>query len=221
MRALWQLWIDTGGTFTDCVAIDPAGAVQSIKVLSSGAVRATVVSDGTDGLQLETPFDLPDGFFEGYALTPLTGGAPVQVERWSADGSCQLAEGRGSGSRSGSDFEPGLVVEFVSPENAPILAARIATGRALGEPLPACDLRLATTRGTNALLERAGSRTVLFVTEGFADLLLIGDQARPDIFALNVERPRRDASCRRSTKTGCGRPRGHWSARASGPRPWP
>ncbi len=210
MRALWQLWIDTGGTFTDCVAIDPAGAVQCIKVLSSGAVRATVVSDGTDGLRLETPFDLPDGFFEGYALTPLAGGAPVQVERWSAGGFCRLADGRGSENPGGANprhprtspsarhralgwngggFERDLVVELVSPENAPILAARIATGRGLSESLPACDLRLATTRGTNALLERAGSRTVLFVTEGFADLLLIGDQARPDIFALNIERP--------------------------------
>ena len=213
MPCLWQLWIDTGGTFTDCIALDPAGAVQCIKVLSSGSVRATVVSDGSDGadgLRLETPFDLPDGFFEGYALTPLAGGTPVRVEEWSADGSCRLADGAGSGNPgganprhprtspsarhralgwNGSGFGRGLVVELVSPENAPILAARIATGRTLHEPLPACDLRLATTRGTNALLERAGSRTVLFVTEGFADLLLIGDQARPDIFALNIERP--------------------------------
>ena len=187
MPPLWQLWIDTGGTFTDCVAIDPAGAVQCIKVLSSGAVRATVVSDSVDGLRLETPFDLPDRFFEGYDLAPLAGGAPARVEEWSADGSCRLAEGSGNG-KTGR-FERDLVAELVSPENAPILAARIATATALGEPLPACDLRLATTRGTNALLERAGSRTVLFVTDGFADLLLIGDQARPDIFALNIERP--------------------------------
>lgn len=185
VASLWQLWIDTGGTFTDCVAIAPDGSVQCIKVLSSGAVRARVVSDGGDGLRLETPFDLPGGFFDGYGLAPLAGGTPVSVEAWSADGSCRLADGAGYG----RGLEHDLVVELVSPENAPILAARIATGRALGEQLPACDLRLATTRGTNALLERAGSRTVLFVTEGFADLLLIGDQARPDIFALNIERP--------------------------------
>lgn len=187
MPPLWQLWIDTGGTFTDCVAIDPAGAVQCIKVLSSGAVRATVVSEGVDGLCLGTPFDLPDRFFEGYDLALLAGGAPVRVAEWLADGSCRLTEGSARGATR--RFERDLVVELVSPENAPILAARIATATALGEPLPACDLRLATTRGTNALLERAGSRTVLFVTDGFADLLLIGDQARPDIFALDIERP--------------------------------
>ena len=187
MPPLWQLWIDTGGTFTDCVAIDPAGSSRCVKVLSSGAVRATVVANGAGGLRLETPFDLPEGFFVGYRAVPLGEGAPTRVEQWSADGTCRLGPAE-SGAATPA-FKPGRVLELLSPENAPILAARIATGRALSQPLPPCDLRLATTRGTNALLERAGSRTALFVTEGFADLLLIGDQARPDIFALAVERP--------------------------------
>ena len=187
MPPLWQLWIDTGGTFTDCVAIDPEGSSRCVKVLSSGAVRATVVSNGARGPRLETRFDLPDGFFAGYRAAPLGEGAPALVERWSADGTCGLRPAvPGAGDPV---YRPGQVLELVSPENAPILAARIATGTALREPLPPCDLRLATTRGTNALLERAGSRTALFVTEGFGDLLLIGDQARPDIFALAVERP--------------------------------
>ena len=187
MPPLWQLWIDTGGTFTDCVAIDPEGSSRCVKVLSSGAVRATVVANGPDGPRLETRFDLPEGFFAGYRAMPLGEGTPAVVERWSADGTCRLLPAD-SGAATPA-FEPGQVLELLSPENAPILAARIATGRVLNEPLPPCDLRLATTRGTNALLERAGSRTALFVTEGFADLLLIGDQARPDIFALAVERP--------------------------------
>ena len=187
MPPLWQLWIDTGGTFTDCIALDPGGSSRCVKVLSSGAVRATVVSHGPRGPRLETRFDLPEGFFAGYRAVPLGEGPSALVEQWSVDGTCKLLPAEnGAGVPA---FEPGQVLELLSPENAPILAARIATARALDEPLPPCDLRLATTRGTNALLERAGSRTVLFVTEGFADLLLIGDQARPDIFALAVERP--------------------------------
>jgi 5-oxoprolinase (ATP-hydrolysing) len=47
-------------------------------------------------------------------------------------------------------------------------------------------MRLATTRGTNALLERSGSPTALFITRGFGDLLTIGNQQRPDLFTLNV-----------------------------------
>jgi len=50
-------------------------------------------------------------------------------------------------------------------------------------------MRLATTRGTNALLERRGARLVHLTTAGFEDLLAIGDQRRPDLFALRIERP--------------------------------
>lgn len=49
-------------------------------------------------------------------------------------------------------------------------------------------LRVGTTVVTNALLERRGSKVLLVVTRGFADALVIGHQARPDIFALQVRR---------------------------------
>ncbi len=32
---LWQVWVDTGGTFTDCLARDPNGRLHRAKVLSS------------------------------------------------------------------------------------------------------------------------------------------------------------------------------------------
>src|SRR5690606_18855258 len=66
--------------------------------------------------------------------------------------------------------------ELISPEEAPVLAARMITGTGLGDPLPPVRMRLATTRGTNALLEKTGSRVAFFVTRGFADLLRIGTQ---------------------------------------------
>ncbi|MGX2032771.1 hydantoinase B/oxoprolinase family protein [Methylocaldum gracile] len=50
-------------------------------------------------------------------------------------------------------------------------------------------VRMGTTVGTNALLERKGEPTVLAITRGFADALRIGYQNRPDIFALNIRRP--------------------------------
>ena len=46
-----------------------------------------------------------------------------------------------------------------------------------------------TTVATNALLERRGAETWLVTNEGFADLLLIGRQARPDLFALEPVLP--------------------------------
>ncbi|KAH6902566.1 5-oxoprolinase [Coprinopsis sp. MPI-PUGE-AT-0042] len=50
-------------------------------------------------------------------------------------------------------------------------------------------VRLSTTVATNALLERKGHKHALLITKGFKDLLLIGNQARPKIFDLNIRRP--------------------------------
>jgi N-methylhydantoinase A len=46
-----------------------------------------------------------------------------------------------------------------------------------------------STVATNALLERKGARTALITTKGFADLLAIGRQNRPDIYALVPQKP--------------------------------
>lgn len=51
------------------------------------------------------------------------------------------------------------------------------------------EIRFGTTVATNALLERKGGKTVLFVSKGFRDILDIGYQARSDIFALAIEKP--------------------------------
>ncbi|TAD88749.1 MAG: 5-oxoprolinase [Alphaproteobacteria bacterium] len=51
------------------------------------------------------------------------------------------------------------------------------------------EVRMGTTVATNALLERKGDQTVLAITEGFADALRIGYQARPDIFARDIRLP--------------------------------
>lgn len=59
-------------------------------------------------------------------------------------------------------------------------------------PFPSEDveaIKMGTTVGTNALLERKGERTVLVITRGFGDALRIGYQNRPDIFAQKIELP--------------------------------
>jgi 5-oxoprolinase (ATP-hydrolysing) len=48
---------------------------------------------------------------------------------------------------------------------------------------------MGTTLATNALLERGGCRCVLVADEGLGDLIRIGDQTRPDLFALEIEKP--------------------------------
>src|SRR5207248_1153765 len=46
-----------------------------------------------------------------------------------------------------------------------------------------------STVATNALLQRAGEPAGFVTTEGFRDLLLIGRQNRPELYALKVRRP--------------------------------
>ena len=51
------------------------------------------------------------------------------------------------------------------------------------------SIKMGTTVGTNALLERKGEKLVLAITRGFKDCLRIGYQNRPDIFALAIHLP--------------------------------
>jgi len=61
--------------------------------------------------------------------------------------------------------------------------------RRLAAGAPVSAVKMGTTVATNALLERKGEPTLFLVTAGFEDLLVIGDQTRPDIFALDLRRP--------------------------------
>ncbi len=50
-------------------------------------------------------------------------------------------------------------------------------------------VKMGTTVATNALLERKGDPTALFITKGLRDLLRIGYQNRPKLFDLNIQLP--------------------------------
>ena len=50
---------------------------------------------------------------------------------------------------------------------------------------------MGTTVATNALLERKGAPVLNVITEGFRDLLEIGNQSRPDIFDLSIDKVRK------------------------------
>ena len=76
--------------------------------------------------------------------------------------------------------------------DAAVQGIRDLLGLTEGQAIPAGrinEVRMGTTVATNALLERAGERTALFVTRGFRDALRIGYQARPRIFARQIIKP--------------------------------
>ncbi len=77
-------------------------------------------------------------------------------------------------------------------EDAAVEGMRRMLGVAADASFPAervGAIKLGTTVATNALLERKGARTLFVATQGFADALVIGDQARPSLFALDIEKP--------------------------------
>lgn len=156
-----------------------------MKVLSSGRIRGRVVRVREGGaVVVEGLPVLSRGFFSGFVLRDSRGSAVRRVvgDVRENEGVCLELDGA-------FNCLPGETVDLSGGEEAPILAMRILTGTPLGKPLPEAEFRLATTRGTNALLEGKGARVAFFVTRGFGDLLKIGDQRRPDLFALNVAKP--------------------------------
>jgi len=112
---MWKFAVDSGGTFTDIVAVDPKGDFHTHKLLSNSP-------------------EYNDASVEGIRrVLNLNDNQPLPID----------------------------TVE---------------------------KIRLGSTKATNALLEKKGSRTALLITKGFADLLEIGYQERPDIFSVCVKK---------------------------------
>ncbi len=90
----------------------------------------------------------------------------------------------------GRDPEGGVrAVKVLSSDRAPLEGIRRLLGIDEGAAIPPCEVRMGTTLATNALLERRGVACALAVTRGFGDLLAIGDQSRPALFALDIVKP--------------------------------
>lgn len=191
----WEFWLDVGGTFTDCLAKRSDGTIARHKLLSSGITKGTIDPGSTTDriIDLQRKSD--------------------PVDFW-VDFECTLLDAQGQPFAKakvlGFNHENGELV-FDSPLTkspvisggyelsceleAPVLAIRYLMGLPLSKPIPPVSLRLGTTRGTNALLTRTGARTALAITQGFGDLLEIGSQERPDLFALTVVKPSPLAEC--------------------------
>jgi 5-oxoprolinase (ATP-hydrolysing) len=181
----WKIWVDTGGTFTDCLAYSPRGKLHRVKVLSDSTLRGTLVeaiSPTHWRIRQNWPTDIVD-LFTDYVLQPASSGQSIPISAFDPQSSSIHLQEPLTKNFAEADFT------ITAGEEAPVLAARLATGTLLNERLPRMEMRLGTTRGTNALLERKGANTTLIITQGFKDLLTIGTQQRPNIFSLDVQKP--------------------------------
>lgn len=181
----WRFFIDVGGTFTDVVAVSPEEQLRTYKLLSSGVVRgqATVSANGrriTDPARIGDPSD----FWLGYSLNRL----PDDQITQSPNHVAAFDSSRGIITLSHSLCASEVQYELRSHEEAPVVAIRYLMGLRLRDAIGPIEVRLGTTRATNALLERKGARTALVTTQGFADVLKIGYQERPDLFRLDIRK---------------------------------
>lgn len=205
----WTIGVDTGGTFTDCIARCDDGRVVRAKVPSSGELRARVTRASGQTLRIAGLPKVPNGFWAGFELAcdghapraviqsrtvdgagtgDRTSGEPGAWSARSAGPSLPLEQELDLETPSGPALPPGSVVRLRAHCGAPALAVRVALGQPLSEPLEDIDLRVGTTIGTNALLEGRTARVLLVTTAGHEDALAIGDQRRRDIFALAPSR---------------------------------
>lgn len=184
MKNAWNIWIDTGGTFTDCIGSSPDGTLHRVKVLSSSRLRGRLLQRIAPAqFRFSHRWKVQKDIFKHYAFF-LAGGetavAIIQSIDFEASVLCLSTD---------FELEQALDFEITAHEEAPVLAARVLTQTALDEAFPPIKMRLGSTKGTNALLEKKGAAVTLFITKGFKDLLYIGTQQRPDLFQLDIPEP--------------------------------
>lgn len=180
--SMWDFWIDVGGTFTDVIARDPFGEATRLKLLSTGRVRGRVESlSGLQAFLDEKRCSEPAGFWNGAKFTLLGFEGVFEVLEHGPNGVLRL-------SAPLPESAIGAAYELSNGDESPILAIRLLTNSPAPRPIPACRVRLGTTKGTNALLTRSGAKTLLVTTRGFGDVLEIGDQQRPRLFELGIKK---------------------------------
>ena len=179
---MWHIWIDTGGTFTDCLALTPSQDLLRTKVLSSSFLRGRIEKKvASSQIQISSTWTFPPELIIGFSFRIIGQADFVNIR--AVEGNLLTL--------SHDLFWEGDAVDFeiTTHEEAPVLATRIVTQTALNALFPPLSMRLGTTKGTNALLERKGAKVTLFVTKGFKDLLRIGTQQRPNLFQIAIPDP--------------------------------
>lgn len=181
----FEFFADTGGTFTDCIAIDDEGKYYRKKVLSNGSIRGDIIRFlDKRTIQINEKWGLKTDILKGYRFNILKADlSEIKVKSYDPGKKILCLD------TPLPELENSTGFELYSGEEAPVLGARLITGASLSEDVPVGRIKLGSTKGTNALLERKGSRVLFLVTKGFKDLLLIRYQQRPDIFSRNVIKP--------------------------------
>lgn len=184
---MYKISIDTGGTFTDCICEKSNGEIVKLKLLSKSVLRSTIVQVIDEyTLIIKDNWGFKIDFFEGFSFKEI--GVETEIlSVKSFEPSLKILRLKSPIFSKNEQFERSF--ELFTNEEVPVFATRLLTQTALNQQFTEIELRLGSTKGTNALLEGKGAKVLFVVTKGFKDLLAIGNQARPDIFALEIKKP--------------------------------
>jgi len=198
----WQFWIDIGGTFTDCIACLPDSNADDVpsqperghqrlnqvlrrhKLLSSALTPGIIESADGRTVYDDRRTAECNGFWSQAIFR-------LADQRTQATFEATIVQSQHGSLELSQPLPPdcqGLRYEILTDAEAPIIGIHHLLEIPLQDPLPPIRLRLGTTRGTNALLTRTGARTLFITTQGFGDILKIGNQDRPDLFALDIKK---------------------------------
>ena len=159
---MWYFWIDRGGTFTDIVAQPPSSFAPSLsEVLPQDVAR---FGELLYIKLLSESSEYSDAALEGIARL------------------MRLVKNKNAGKRK-NPYQKNPYQE--------IPWQKTPWQKNSYQEIPWQEihsLKMGTTIATNALLERKGEPTLFLTAKGFKDLLVIGYQNRPHIFARNIKR---------------------------------
>jgi 5-oxoprolinase (ATP-hydrolysing) len=189
-----EFWIDVGGTFTDCIARRPDGTLATHKLLSTGAYLGAV-APGASSAAIRDPArrNDPPAFFDRWRLSLLRGTSQAQAAPIATTRVVRFDPPSGTlhlDPPLPAPPPPGTRYALDCGREAPLIGIHWLRGTHPDTDPGPIEVRLGTTRGTTALLERRGARTALLVTAGFADVLAIGYQSRPRLFDLHIRKPK-------------------------------
>lgn len=185
----WEFSIDVGGTFTDCMGRAPDGEIHTCKFLSSGIIKGKVENTGKDFNSFVDPSRIgaPEHFFDKYKIKFINKDKKIieqtVISEFISEKGLFFLEKSIYGIFSGTTYE------IFSDEEAPVICIRYLKKLRLNDPVGKVIVKVGTTKGTNALLERKGAKTAFITTKNFADILEIGTQARPELFSLKILKP--------------------------------
>jgi hypothetical protein len=122
----WSFYVDTGGTFTDCIGCSPDDKWFRAKVLSRGSFSAEAVEQTEDRtLKISKTDNWPEDFPVGFTLK-VAGeeNFSTRINRWDASSQQLILQ---DSLPAGVDFP--IAIELESGWEAPVLGMRLILAR--------------------------------------------------------------------------------------------